>query len=143
MENDGCAKMLIISIIILVVFALVAGAMLAYNGSAAAKTSAEASAYVRTSAADVDNLIRRQQAQIDNMNERLLLAENTAIALNNVEAIGQNSKAAADNSWLNGIFIAILVVIALGQCGLIVLLGMRSERRLGHLEEVLIKREAE
>ena len=110
MGNDGCAKVLVVAVIVLVVFALAAGAMVTFNKSVTAKTNAEANAYVRTAAADVDNLIRRQQAAIDNMYERLLLAENTAIALMAVEEIGTNSRAAAENSY----WVLVLMPISLG-----------------------------
>ena len=137
-NNDGCAtKMFIAIIVVLVALVFVVGGGMAYNKSATAKTNAEASAYVRTAAADVDNLIRRQQATIDNMYERLLLAENTAIALENVESIGINSRAAADNSFMNGVFIVGLIIAVMGLSGLTILLGVRSERRLEYLERAL------
>jgi len=138
MGNDGCAKVLVIAVIVLVVFALAAGAMVTFNKSVTAKTNAEANAYVRTAAADVDNLIRRQQAAIDNMYERLLLAENAAIALMAVEEIGTNSRAAAENSYWVLVLMPIslgIVLLCLG--GLMIHSNKQLTQRMVVLEEKL------
>ena len=138
MGNDGCAKVLVVAVIVLVVFALAAGAMVTFNKSVTAKTNAEANAYVRTAAADVDNLIRRQQAAIDNMYERLLLAENTAIALMAVEEIGTNSRAAAENSYWVLVLMPIslgIVLLCLG--GLMIHSNKQLTQRMVVLEEKL------